>query len=305
LSADEERRRLLALLGDLPPRGGVPAGRLIEATLHAGHNLERWSLDLNGREPVPALLLVPRNVAVRGVVLYCHAHGNRFDVGKDELIAGRPAIAAPPYGAVLPARGFAALAIDHWGFGERSGTSERLLNKRFLWDGSTLWGMRIADTLAAFDWLRARFPRAPIITLGLSMGSTMAWWAAALEPRIAGCIDLCCLAEFEALTATGADDLHGEYFFVPGLRKHFTAAGINALIAPRPHLSCAGAEDPLTPPAGLRAIDEAMRALYADAGAHDEWQQHVFPAGHVETPEMREAVLAFLVRWFGGESAQI
>ena len=127
--------------------------------------------------------------------------------------------------------------------------------------------MRVADTLAAFAWLRVRFARVPIVTLGLSMGSTMAWWAAALEPRIAGCVDSCCLAEFDALAATGADDLHGEYFFVPGLRKHFTAAAINALIAPRPHLSCAGADDPLTPPAGLRAIDEAMRAVYADAGA--------------------------------------
>jgi hypothetical protein len=128
----------------------------------------------------------------------------------------------------------------------------------------------------------------------------MAWWAAALEPGIAGCVDLCCLAEFDALTATGADDLHGEYYFVPGLRKHFTAAAINALIAPRPHLSCAGAEDPLTPPAGLRTLDEEMRTLYADAGSADAWQQRVFPSGHLEAPGMRAAVLAFLVRWFGG-----
>ena len=303
MSADEKRRRLFSLLGDLPRRAGVPAGRLCEATLHAGHDLELWSLDLNGREPVPALLVVPRGVAVRGVVLYCHAHGNRFDIGKDELLTGRPAIAAPPYGAVLPAMGFAVLAIDHWGFGERASASERVLNKRFLWDGGTLWGMRVADTLAAFDWLRAHFAGVPVVTLGMSMGSTMAWWAAALEPAIAGCVDLCCLAEFEALTATGADDLHGEYYFVPGLRKHFTAAGINALIAPRPHLSCAGAEDPLTPPSGLRAIDEALSTAYAEAGSADAWQQRVYASGHRETPEMREAVLAFMAGWFGGRAS--
>jgi pimeloyl-ACP methyl ester carboxylesterase len=302
LSAAETRRQLLALLGDLPPRGGEPTGRLIETASDGGREVERWSLDLNGREPVPALLALPRDVALRGVVLYCHAHGNRFDIGKDELLTGRPALATPPYGAVLPELGFAALAIDHWGFGERATASERVLNKRFLWEGSTLWGMRIADTLAAFDWVRARLPRPPVIALGLSMGSTMAWWTAALEPGIAGCVDLCCLAEFDALRATGADDLHGEYYFIPGLRKHFTAAAINACIVPRPHLSCAGAEDPLTPPAGLRAVDEAMRIAYADAGNADAWQQRVFQSGHLETPEMREAVLAFLDRWFGGES---
>jgi hypothetical protein len=42
-----------------------------------------------------------------------------------------------------------------------------------------------------------------------------------------------------------------------------------------------------------------MRTLYADAGDHDAWQQRVFPSGHVETPAMREAVLAFLVERFG------
>src|SRR5262249_39738730 len=159
--------------------------------------------DLNGCEPVPALLVVPHGGAVHGVVLYCHAHGNRFDIGKEELVTGRPAIAAPPYGTVLPKMGFAALAIDHWGFGERTRVGERLLNKRFLWNGSTLWGMRVADTLAAFDWARARFPRAPVVALGMSMGSTMAWWASALEPAIAGCVDLCSLAEFDALVASG------------------------------------------------------------------------------------------------------
>lgn len=118
-----------------------------------------------------------------------------------------------------------------------------------------------------------RFAPLPVITLGMSMGSTMAWWAAALEPRVAACVDLCCLAEFDALVATEADDLHGEYFFVPGLRREFSAAAINALIAPRPHLSCVGAADPLTPAAGVASIDHALRAAYAESGVPHAWQQ--------------------------------
>lgn len=291
---DAARQRLLALLGDLPPRDRIPVGPRVDSAARGDLTIERWSLDLNGQERVPALLVAPANP--RAVVLYCHAHGDRFDVGKEELVAGRPALASPPYAEALASIDVAALAIDHWGFGERASTSERLLNKRFLWDGSTLWGMRIADTLAAFEWL-AREPRyatLPVITLGMSMGSTMAWWAAALEPRIAACADLCCLAEFDSLVAAGADDLHGEYFFVPGLRKHFTAAAINALIAPRPHLSCVGDADPLTPPPGVSSIDRAMRAAYGEAGAPQAWQQRVFPGGHSESTAMREAVLAFI-----------
>ena len=263
------RARLMALLGDLPARMSAPRGEL-KATEHRGAvRIEHWRLHLHDDAGVPATLVVPSLQAPQGVALYCHAHGHRFDIGASELLQGRPALAQPPYGEALSQRRIAALAIDHRGFGERAATSERLLNKRLLWEGRTLWGMRVADTLAAFDWLRAQpfCAGLPIVTLGLSMGSTMAWWAAALEPGIAACVDLCGLAEFDALIATGSDDLHGEYWFVPGLRKHFTAAAINALIAPRPHLSCAGRYDPLTPAAGLAAIDATLKEAYAATGA--------------------------------------
>lgn len=295
IAAAADRGRLLALLGDLPGRDAAPDGALQSTQRSAGAQVEDWRLRLHGVD-VPATVVVPAEVPPRGIVLYCHAHGNRFTVGRSELLEGRPALADPPYGAALPACGYAAIAIDHLGFGARASPGERLLNKRLLWEGRTLWGMRVADTLAVYDWLRAqpRFAALPVITLGLSMGSTMAWWTAALEPGIDACVDLCCLCEFEQLVASGNDDLHAEYWFVPGLRKHFTAAAINALIAPRPHLSCAGRDDPLTPPPGLAAIDAAMRRVYADAGAPDAWRQRVFPCGHEETPAMRSEVLAFL-----------
>ena len=258
--------------------------------------IERWSLQLNAEQPVPALLLRPAR-PLRGVVLYCHAHGNRFNVGKDELLHGRAALQPPPYGPLLAARGWAALAIDHWGFGERQHPGERALVKRALWQGATLWGWRLHDTLMALDWLRAQpdFADLPVVTLGLSMGSTMALWAAALDGRIAGCAELCGAAEYDALLASGGFDRHGEYFFVPGLlRDGFSLAEIAALIAPRPHLSCAGRADPLTPPAGLASLDRALRGAYAALGAATAWRQVVEPGGHAETPTMRAAVLAWL-----------
>jgi len=158
-------------------------------------------------------------------VLYCHAHGNRFDIGKEELVAGRPALASPPYAEALAVEraAFRATARDHARHvhGQHHGTVGR----------------------------------------------------GASEPRVAACVDRCCLAEFDALVATEADDLHGEYFFVPDLRREFSAAAINALIAPRPHLSCVGAADPLTPAAGVASIDHALRAAYAESGVPHAWQQ--------------------------------
>jgi len=278
----------------MPPRALPARGKRVRIETRGAATVERWSLDAADGERVPMLLVVP--AAPRAVVLYGHAHGHHFAVGKDELLDGRPSLASPPYGEALARLGVAALAIDHRGFGERAATSERLLNKRLLWHGGTLWGMRIADTLLAFDWLRAdpRFDALPVMTLGMSMGGTMAWWTAALEPGIAACADLCSLAEFADLTATGADDLHAEYYFVPALRKHFSAAAINALIAPRPHLSCVGADDPLTPPAGVASVDRALCAAYAQAGAPIAWRQRIFPGAHRESPAMRADVLQFI-----------
>lgn len=301
-AAATARRRdeLWRLLGPRPWREGR---RIDGERLGGDARAEHWRLHLNHEQAVPALLQRPRQgLAPRGVVLYCHAHGGRFDVGKDELLAGRPALQRPPYGDVLAERGWAVLAIDHWGFGERRQPSERSLVKRLLWQGATLWGWRVHDTLAALDWLRGQPELAalPVVTLGLSMGSTMALWAAALDERIAACVELCCNAEYDALLASGGFDGHGEYYFVPGLLRkgrEFTLAEINALIAPRPHLSLAGRADPLTPPAGLHSLDQRLRTAYAALQAGHAWRQIVEDGGHAETPTMRAAVLAWLDRF--------
>ncbi len=292
----QRREDLWRLLGPRPWREVGVAGERLGSAPHGNSTVERWRLHLNAEQAVPALLLRPRDVTPRGVVLYCHAHGNRFETGKDELLAGRPALQSPPYGEALTARGWAVLAIDHWGFGERQRPSERALVKRLLWQGATLWGWRVHDTLAALDWLRAQpgFASLPVVTLGLSMGSTMALWSAALDTRIAGCVELCCAAEYAALLDSGGFDLHGEYFFVPGLLQAFTLAEIAALIAPRPHLSLAGRADPLTPPAGLAVLDHALRAVDAALGTDARWQQVLADGGHAETPAMRRQVLEWL-----------
>ena len=292
----QRREDLWRLLGPRPWRENGVAGERLADSAQGNATIEHWRLHLNAEQAVPALLLRPRGAAPRGVVLYCHAHGNRFETGKDELLVGRPALQSPAYGEALTARGWAVLAIDHWGFGERREPSERALVKRSLWQGATLWGWRVHDTLAALDWLRAQpgFESLPVVTLGLSMGSTMALWSAALDTRIAGCVELCCAAEYDALLASGGFDLHGEYFFVPGLLNDFTLAEIAALIAPRPHLSLAGRADPLTPPAGLASLSATLGAAYQRLGAGEQWQQVVEDGGHAETPTMRQQVLSWL-----------
>jgi hypothetical protein len=125
----------------------------------------------------------------------------------------------------------------------------------------------------------------------------MAWWHAALDERVRVCVDLCCLTDFQALIETRGLDGHGLYYYVPGLLKRFTTSDINALIAPRAHLSLAGIWDRLTPPAGLDRIDSALRRVYAAAGVPEHWELVRYDTGHFETWDMRARVLRFLRRF--------
>lgn len=294
------RRELYGLLGELPDRDRPIRARTIAEEELPGYVLETLLLDLNGLEPVPAHFARPRGATGRlPAILYNHAHGGDYVLGKDELLAGRSALQRPPYAEALTARGYAALAIDSWTFGERRGRTESETFKEMLWRGQVLWGMMVYDSLRALDYLAGRddVDAGRLGTLGLSMGSTMAWWVAALDERVRVCVDLCCLTDFRALIEERGLDGHGIYYYVPRLLRHFGTAEINALIAPRPHMSLAGLYDRLTPPAGLDRIDDALRRAYAELGAPEAWRLARYHVGHVETAAMRAEVLAFLAHW--------
>ena len=297
---ERERQKLYGLLGDLPPRDGAISAKVISQMEYETYLLEKLVLDLNGIEIVPAYFVKPKNnVKMFPCILYNHAHGGNYNLGKDELLVGRDALQEPPYAQELTSNGYAALCIDSWGFGERGGRTESAVFKEMLWKGQVLWGMMVYDSLRALDYLVSRpdVDAMRIGTMGISMGSTMAWWTAALDTRVKVCVDLCCLTDFEALIEAQGLDGHGIYYYVPSLLKHFSTAKINALVAPRAHLSLAGNYDRLTPPVGLDRIDQELRQVYEKAGVEKAWQMKRYEIGHFETALMRSEVVSFLKIW--------
>ena len=300
MNQESRREELYVLLGDLPDRRRPVRATTIDTREQAGYLLEVLVLDLNGEEEVPAYFARPLEAEDRTpCILYNHAHGGKYDIGKEELLEGRVQLQNPPYVDVLTKKGFSVLCIDAWLFGERKGRSESELFKQMLWNGQVLWGMMVYDGLRAFDYALSRpdVDNDRIGTLGLSMGSTMAWWLAALEPRIKVCVDICCLTDFQALIDARGLDSHGIYYYVPGLTKSFTTAQINALIAPRPHLSLAGNYDLTTPPAGLDRIDVELKRVYSKMGANQAWRLERYDVGHFESAHMRMQILDFLSDW--------
>jgi hypothetical protein len=306
-SAHQARRRqeLWGLLGDLPARR-PPGARRLSAEQGPGYTLERLELDLNGLEAVPALLLVPdkRREPAPGL-LYIHAHGDNYDLGKEELLVGRDVLKA--YAPVCAEKGLVTLAIDSWCFSGRKhkpgARGEHDAFKFMLWQGQVLWGMMLFDEFQAVTYLVSRPEVDPrrIGVFGLSMGSTKAWWLAALDPRVTLCANLCCLTDYEELIKIDNLAGHGVYYYVPGLLKHFQAHEICELIVPRAHLSLNGRRDPLTPPAGVERIREHLLPLYRQYGRESDCRIELEDCAHEETPTMRAAVLEWFDRHLTGE----
>jgi acetyl esterase/lipase len=297
---DDRRRALYALLGDLPDRHRPIKGAKRQEAHRDGYVLETWDLDLNGIEMVPAYVARPESLKSRApAVLFNHSHGGGYKIGKQEFVDGREYLQPVPYAKALTGLGYVALCIDHWVFGERSHTTELDTFKAMLWQGQVLWGMMVYDSLRALDWLvdRADVDRARVATLGISMGSTMAWWVAALDERVKVTVDICCLTDFHTLLAQKGLSGHGVYYYVPGLLKHFTTSQINALIAPRAHLGLAGLKDKLTPVEGLDIIDRELTRVYTEQKHPERWKLLRYDVGHMETAEGRQEIIAFLNRF--------
>jgi hypothetical protein len=306
----KRRKQLWGLLGDLPERH-PPRAKLLRTEKRPGYTLEHLELDLNGLEPVPAYLLLPdrRSKAAPGL-LYLHAHGGTYGLGKEELILGRKVL--PAYAPVCADKGLVALAIDSWCFSGRKHDDDGRNGewdtfKLMLWKGQVLWGMMLSDEVQALTYLASRPEVDPhrLGAFGLSMGATKAWWLAALDPRVRLCVDLCCLTDFQELIRTQNLRGHGIYYYVPGLLKHFQTQEINELIVPRPRLSLNGRHDALTPPAGVERVRDHLLPLYARHGRRDDCRIDLFDCGHEETPEMRKLVLDWFDRYLAMTSDKV
>ncbi|NLD60365.1 MAG: alpha/beta hydrolase [Clostridiales bacterium] len=297
---ERTREDLRAAMGELPEVSGPVGEKRLRVEERESFFIERLVLDLNGYEPVPAIFVRPKKgTAPRPAVLFNHSHGNLFQIGKRELLDGCEYMLPRGYAYDLAERGIASLSIDQMCFEERRGRTESAAYKELIWDGHYMWAWMVFDSLRALDYLCARedVDAGRIGTVGMSMGSSMAQWVSALDERIRACVDICCLTNYDELAAERRFDEHGIYYYIPGLRRKFTTSQLNALIAPRPHLSFIGRYDNLTPQRGVDRDEREIREVYEALGAGENWTLLRYPVGHVETEEMRADALRFFERW--------
>jgi hypothetical protein len=130
------------------------------------------------------------------------------------------------------------------------------------------------------------------------MGSTRAWWLAAMDDRVAAVVGVACLTRYQNLIAHGQLRQHGVYYFVDGLLRHFDTEGVLALIAPRPYLALTGELDAGSPADGIRVLEDRVGRVYGALEAAERFRSVRYPeVGHTYTPQMRAEMLAWFGRW--------
>ena len=303
----EVKRIVVDSLGEMPPRPAPLKISTISVDQRDGYRIEKFEFDNGVGYRVPGYIAIPGKRSGRlPAILTMHGHGS----SKENMFGYEPT--SQNVAELLALKGYVVLGIDSYFNGERKGAGpagdlevmargsdqEMSLFKLNLWLGRTLWGMMLRDEQIALDYLASRPEVDPerIGAQGMSMGSTRAWWLAAIDERIKAVVGVACFTRYEDLIALRALRAHGIYYFTIGILKHFDSEGIMSLLAPRPFLALTGDRDLGSPPAGMRKLEEILSDVYKVHGHPERFKSIVYPeTGHVYTDEMKER----MVEWFG------
>lgn len=300
----EVKETLIKLLGDIPARPEKPVVKIVSKETKNGYVIEKFLIDNGVDSWIPGYLAIPSGMNGKvPVIVGLHGHSSR-----KENIMGYDSNTAQDVTALLISNGYAVMAIDSYFNGERLGTgpageTERMQKgsdqelsqfKINLWFGRSLWGMQLRDEQIAIDYLVTRPEIDPerIGAEGMSMGSTRAWWLAAIDDRIKAVVGVACFTRYKELIEQRQLKAHGIYYFVPGVLNHFDTEAIMGLIAPRPFLALTGDSDAGSPLSGMRVLEQKLNTVYSLYNRSDNFKSIIYNnTGHVFTDEMKTEML--------------
>lgn len=285
-----------------------------------GYRQRQLVFNVTRNSRVRATMLVPDGPGPFPAALLLHDHGSKFDIGKEKLIepwydetrlASAQAWAARCFenrfvGNTLAQRGYAVLAVDSLGWGDRSGfvyEGQQALASNMYNLGSSLAGllafedMRGAALLAAMPEVDAR----RVAAVGFSMGSYRAWQVAALSEHIAATVAVCWMTGLKEMMVTGNNTLRGQSAFHmlhPGQARYLDIPDVASIAAPQPMLVFNGELDTLFPKTGVDVAYAKMHAVWESQRAGDRLTTKLWPGlGHIFNLDMQEEAFAWLDRW--------
>ncbi|GLX99688.1 alpha/beta fold hydrolase [Actinoplanes sp. NBRC 101535] len=266
---------------------------------------------------VRASMLVPDGPGPFPAALLLHDHGAKFDIGKEKLVApwSDPVRLASAQawsqryfsgrfpGDELARRGYAVLAVDALGWGDRGDLAydgQQALASNFFNLGGSLAGLTAREDVRAAAMLAGlpEVDRRRVAAVGFSMGGYRAWQVAALSDAIAATVSICWMTGLKEMMVPGNNTLRGQSAFFmlhPGLPRFLDIPDVASIAAPRPMLVFNGGADTLFTAEGVRVAYTKMRAVWESQRAGDHLVTRVWPElGHAFPAEMQEAAFAWL-----------
>ncbi|MCZ6681182.1 MAG: acetylxylan esterase [Candidatus Poribacteria bacterium] len=277
------RKRLLPelreLLGPFPNGASPLSPRVVSTEAFDMFTLHRVIYHSQPNVPIPAYLLIPKNVTEKTPAVLC-IHGH-VPGGKESVVFGDGELGAP-YGRKLAEQGVITLCPDNAGMGERAHPSGGcdFLWRRLNYLGHDLTGYRVYDLMRGIDYLRslAEVDETRIGIAGLSGGCWLGIVHAALDDRIQAAVLSGYFTTFAQTSWFGHCICHhpkaiGELCEMPD---------IAGLIAPRPIFVEWGTQDVSRP---VQPAFEMAQKIYRAADAEDDIRLHEFDAGHLFSGE--------------------
>ena len=231
-------------------------------------------------------------------ILACHGHGlfgKEYVMGNNSTSDLRAGIEVHnyDYGLRMAKAGYAVLAIDWRGFGERDDRQKPnwndniedrdICNVHYLRAsimGMTILGMNIHDGMCAIDYLSSRdfVDTENIGVMGLSLGGTMSTWMSLCDYRIKATNIICysdCFADF------GMRDINicGSQI-TPGLFTICDVPDLHGLIAPRPLLVEIGIYDDCFKIESAMKCFREVKKIFTASEANDKLELDLFEGGH-------------------------
>lgn len=284
-----------------------------------GYRQRQVLFNVTRHSRVRATMLVPDGPGPFPAALLLHDHGAKFDIGKEKVIepwyddtrlASARAWSERYFsghfiGNRLAERGYAVLAVDALGWGDRGGldyAGQQALASNLFNLGSSLSGLMAREDVRAAGML-AGLPEVDprrIAAVGFSLGGYRAWQVAALSNTIAATVSACWMTGLKEMMVPGNNTLRGQSAFSmlhPGLYRYLDIPDVASIAAPRPMMLLDGADDPLFTAAGVETAYAKMRAVWAAQRAQERLSTKVWPGlGHVFVREMQDEAFAWLDR---------
>jgi dienelactone hydrolase len=307
-----------ATLGEMPKR--VPLNPEIQAEWREdGLIKQRVIFDVEeGLSAVAYVFRPERHAGKLPAILACHGHG---PFGKEAVMGNRSSSPMVneivnhhyDYGLQMARAGFAVIAIDWRGFGERddrrkpnhSDVDSQHAHKRDLCNvhylratvlGGTVLGMDVHDGICALDYLCQQDFVDPqrIGAMGLSFGGTMTIWMAICDARIKAANVICYSDRFADFGMRDVNFCGSQ--ITPGLYELCDVPDLQGLIAPRPLLVEIGAYDECFKVDSAMSCFREVEKIYEAAAVRDRLELDLFEGGHRWGGNLS---LQFFRRWLG------